>query len=107
MDGVYRRTAGGVTVAVRATPRGGRDEVQGLERLSDGRAVLRIRVKAAAADGAANEALRRCLAAALDCPPSAVSLVSGATSRLKTLGVAGDPEALARRLDALCSEARP
>ena len=107
METVYRRSADGLTIAVRATPRGGRDAVQGVEELSDGRRVLRVRVKAAAADGAANEALRRCLAAALGCPPSTVSLVAGATSRLMTLGVRGDPADLAARVEALCSgEAR-
>ena len=104
MEPAYRRSPDGVTVSVRATPRGGRDSVDGAERLSDGRSVLRIRVRAAAADGAANEALRRCLASALGCPPSAVALTSGATSRLKTLAVRGDPDRLAARIDTLCAE---
>lgn len=108
MGSVYRIEAGGLTVAVKATPRGGRDAVEGAERLADGRAVLRVRVKAAASDGAANEALRRCLARALGCAPSRVELASGATARLKVLRVEGDPEALAARIDALCTlEDRP
>lgn len=98
----YRLTADGVSVAVRATPRGGRDAVDGLETLSDGRAVLRVRVRVAPADGAANEAVRRCLASALDCAASAVALTSGATARLKIFSVRGDPQALAARIDALC-----
>ncbi|TDR90089.1 DUF167 family protein [Enterovirga rhinocerotis] len=103
----FRRIAEGLAIRVRATPRGGRDAVEGIEHLSDGRAVLRIRVRAAAADGAANDALRRCLAAALGRPPSAVSVASGATARVKTLAVAGDPDDLTARLEALCAQERP
>jgi uncharacterized protein YggU (UPF0235/DUF167 family) len=99
----WRRTGEGLVLSVRATPRGGRDAVDGEEHLSDGRPVLRVRVRAAAADGAANDALRRCLASALGRPASAVTLTGGATARLKTIAIAGDPEALAARLEALCA----
>lgn len=104
MSEAYRVTSEGLKVAVRATPRGGRDAVEGVERLADGRAVLRVRVRAAAADGAANDALRRCLAATLGCAPSAVVLSSGATSRFKLLEVRGDPLVLADRMAALCTK---
>jgi uncharacterized protein YggU (UPF0235/DUF167 family) len=36
-------------LAVRLTPRGGRDAIDGIEQLSDGRRVLKVRVRAAAA----------------------------------------------------------
>jgi uncharacterized protein YggU (UPF0235/DUF167 family) len=50
---------------------------------------VEIRVAAAARDGAANEAVRRALAAALRVPPSGVTLIRGASARLKTFDVAG------------------
>jgi uncharacterized protein YggU (UPF0235/DUF167 family) len=51
--------------------------------------VLHVRVAAAPVDGAANTALIRLVAGALDVAPSAVRLVSGATSRVKRLEVTG------------------
>jgi uncharacterized protein len=100
----WRVTAGGLEVRVRATPRGGRDALDGIETLSDGRRALKIRVRAAPEAGAANEAARRLLAQALGQPTSAVVLTAGATARLKTFRIEGDGEALAGRLVALATE---
>ncbi|MGC8633491.1 MAG: DUF167 domain-containing protein [Candidatus Limnocylindrales bacterium] len=61
-------------------------------------AELEVHVRAAPVDGAANEALLRLLAEALDLPRSAVRLVAGARGRHKLLeadGVTRD-EVLAR-----------
>jgi len=84
---------------VRLTPKGGRDSVDGIERLADGRSVLKARVRAAASEGEANDALVRLLAKALGVPPRAVTLRSGATSRIKRLAIAGDPAKLAAALE--------
>lgn len=95
-------TAGpdGVSVSVRATPRGGRDAIDGLATLSDGRTVLKARVATAAEDGKANAALARLIAEAAGIPVSKVTLASGATARLKTFRLAGDPAAIVARLEA-------
>ena len=50
-------TADGIVIMVRVTPRGGRDSVELVEQLADGRSVLKVRVRAAASEGAANAAL--------------------------------------------------
>jgi uncharacterized protein len=50
---------------------------------------LRVRVRAAAVEGAANEALLRLLAGELRVPRSAVSLERGQTSRTKMLRLNG------------------
>jgi uncharacterized protein YggU (UPF0235/DUF167 family) len=86
--------ADGLVVSVRLTPRGGRDLIEGVERLADGRCVLKARVRAAATEGEANEALLRLLARAAGVAPRAVSLVAGATARLKRLHIDGDSAAL-------------
>ena len=103
----WRVVASGVEVRVRATPRGGRDVIDGPETLADGRAVLKVRVRSAPEDGAANEAVRRVLAKALGRPASAVSLVAGAAARLKTLRVDGDPAVLCERLARLAGTKGP
>jgi uncharacterized protein (TIGR00251 family) len=90
--------ADALVVRVRVTPKGGRDAIDGLEVLADGRSVLMLRVRAAPEDGAANDAVRRTLAKALRVAPTAVSLIAGATARLKTLRIAGDAAALAAGL---------
>jgi uncharacterized protein YggU (UPF0235/DUF167 family) len=92
-------TAGGLMVTVRLTPKGGRDIVDGIERLSDGRAVLRARVRAAPSGGEANSALVSLLAHAVGIAPSRIALVSGATGRIKRLKIEGEPRALVAALE--------
>ena len=57
--------ADGVVIAVRLTPRGGRDAIDGIEQLADGRSVLKVRVRAAASEGEANAALVKLIARTL------------------------------------------
>ena len=91
---------------MRVTPRGGRDGIDGIETLADGRRVLKVRVRAAPEEGAANEAARRVLANALRCPASAVSLAAGARVRVKLFRIAGDPAGLEAALAGLVAESR-
>jgi uncharacterized protein len=92
--------ADGVTLWCRLTPKGGRDAIDGVETLADGRAVLKARVRAAPQDGEANAALVALVAKAVSAPKKAVSIRAGETSRVKKLFIAGDPapfiDALAR-----------
>jgi uncharacterized protein len=74
-----------VVITVRVTPRAGRDEVTG----TDAAGALRVRVAAAPVEGGANRALLRTLAVALDVPPSALEIVSGASGRTKRVRVHG------------------
>ena len=93
-------------VAVRLTPKGGRDEIDGIEQLADGKPVLKARVRAAASDGEANEALMRLLANALGVAPRQVSLQAGATARIKRVKIAGDENLLAAALERLAGAKR-
>lgn len=81
---------------VRVTPRGGRDAVEGWTRDAEGRPVLKVRVAAAAADGAANAAVITLLAKSLDLPRSGVRLLSGQTARLKRIEADVSEAGLAR-----------
>jgi uncharacterized protein YggU (UPF0235/DUF167 family) len=80
-------------LTVRVTPRGGRDAVEGWARDDAGRPLLRLRVAAAAAEGAANAAVLALLAKALGRPKSALRLVRGETARLKQIEIDGLDEA--------------
>lgn len=96
--------AGGLVVAVRLTPKGGRDSIDGIESLSDGRRVLKARVRAAPTEGEANDALIRLLAKALDVARRNVNLTAGTTSRIKRVTIAGDGTVLAGKLEKIVSK---
>ena len=69
---------------VHVTPRSGRDEVFGRRG-----GVVAVRVTAAPDDGKANQAVCRVVARLLGVPKTTVSVARGASSRHKTLEVAG------------------
>jgi len=94
----WRYSTQGVSVALRVTPRGGRDDIDGVETLADGRAVLKVRVRAIADGGEANRAVTELLARALGVTKASVRLLSGATSRRKQMAVDGDPRELGEAL---------
>ena len=94
----WTAAAGGLLVDVRLTPRGGRDAIEGIERRADGRSVLKARVRVPAADGEANAALCRLLAGAVGTAAGRVTLVAGATARLKRVRIAGDAASLSAAL---------
>ena len=95
----WAAVAGGLAVTVRLTPKGGRDAIERVERLADGRSVLKVRVRAAASEGAANAALVRLIAAALEVAPRQVTLTRGATSRIKQVKIDGDAKRIAAVLE--------
>ncbi len=97
----WRATSDGLVIRCRLTPKGGRDAIDGVARLSDGTVVLMARVRCAPQGGEANEALCALLADRLGAPASRVRLEAGAKSRLKQVAVSGDPATLIARLEAL------
>ena len=97
---------GGVRVVVRVTPKGGRDGVDGIVAGADGRTVLAVRVAAPPADGAANEAVVRLIAAAAGLRPRDVSIAAGAGARVKQLRLEGDAAAIVARLEQVTGNGR-
>ncbi|WP_371262227.1 DUF167 domain-containing protein [Sphingopyxis sp. YR583] len=67
---------------MRVTPGARREDI----RVENGS--IQVRVTAPPADGAANEAVLRLLAAALGRPPRDLTLLRGASSRIKLIGIA-------------------
>jgi uncharacterized protein (TIGR00251 family) len=86
----WRYSTHGISVALRVTPRGGRDEIDGLETLANGRTVVKMRVRAIAEGGEANRAVVELLAKALGVPRAKVRVLSGTRSRLKQIAVDRD-----------------
>jgi hypothetical protein len=78
---------------VRVQPRASRNEVVGTHG-----AALKVRLLAPPADGAANNALASLLSERLGVPPRAVRIISGASSRSKTVEIDGTTEADVRAL---------
>ena len=98
----WRAEPDGLVLRVRVTPRSGREAIAGIHTASDGSVALAVKVRAAPEDGAANEAVCRCLAKALGRPASAVTLRAGATARIKMIAVSGEAPVLAATLAAAC-----
>lgn len=94
----WRYAAHGVSVALRVTPRGGMDRIDGIETLANGRSVVKVRVRAIAESGEANRAVMDLLAKELKVRKNDIQLLSGATSRLKQVAIAGDPRKLGEAL---------
>jgi len=85
-----------VRITLRVQPRSHRTAVGGGR---DG--ALVVRVTAPAVDGRATEAALASVADALGVARRQVSLLAGATSRVKVVEVEGDPDELQRRVAAL------
>ena len=93
--GPLRPCKGGIEVFVRLTPRSSGDTLDGVATTGDGRSHIRARVRAVPEKGAANAALEKLLARSLGVLVSSVTVISGTSSRLKTVRITGDPTALA------------
>src|ERR1700761_2312132 len=97
----WRFSSAGVSVSLRVTPRGGRDDIDGVETLANGRSGVKVRVRAVGEGGEANRAVTELLADRLGVPKRSVRLLSGATSRMKQVAVDGDPVKLGDALRSL------
>jgi uncharacterized protein YggU (UPF0235/DUF167 family) len=76
-------------LAVRLSPRGGRDAVEGWALDEAGRPYLKVRVAAPPVEGAANAALETLLAKTLGLPRSGVAVARGQTARIKQVEIEG------------------
>ncbi|WP_432286228.1 DUF167 family protein [Aminobacter sp. BA135] len=96
MASFFKERDDGVELYVRLTPRSSKDAVEGVEQAADERCRLAARVRAVPEKGKANAALEKLLAAWLGIPRNSIKVVAGATSRLKTIRVAGNTGELAK-----------
>jgi hypothetical protein len=90
-----------VRLAIRLTPNGGRECIDGIELDSDGASWLKARVTAVPEDGKANMALIALLSKQIKVAKSSIAIISGETSRKKILRIDGDPEDIIAKLEKL------
>lgn len=88
--------SGSARLAVRLTPGAAADRIDGWGVDGDGRAVLKVRVRARPVEGEANAALLKLLAKALGVSKSTVTLQRGGQSRIKRILIAGLDDAQVR-----------
>ena len=94
----FVRTARGLRLKVKLTPKAAREGITGIERDAAGALWLGVTVRALPAGGKANAALIRLLAKTWHLPASSIEIAAGATARRKTLDLAGDATDLAATL---------
>lgn len=95
MAGVFRPAPGGIDIFIRLTPGARRDALGASMQVGD-RTCLQAHVRAIPEDGKANRALIDLLSGELGVPPSTLSLASGQSSRLKTVRLQAEGQALER-----------
>jgi uncharacterized protein (TIGR00251 family) len=99
-EGPLSAAANGVRVAIRLTPRARADRIDGIAAAADGGSVLKVSVSAPPAENRANDALIAVLAKEWGVPRRDIAIVVGGKSRNKIVHIAGEPQALMRRLAA-------
>ncbi|MCY0092746.1 DUF167 family protein [Hoeflea ulvae] len=92
---------GAVDLGVRLTPASSLDAIDGLVADAAGVVRLKARVRAVAENNKANRALEKLIAKRLKIAKSTVTVVSGETSRSKTLRIDGDPDDLVAAIKSL------
>ncbi len=93
----WRHDTACVIARFRLTPKSSKEAVDGVIKTPDGPA-FQARVRALPEDGAANRALEELVARWLGVAKHSVSLARGGKSRLKSLRISGDPDALDKLL---------
>lgn len=99
-NGAIKAAEGGVTLAVRLTPKAAADRIDGWVSDDNGDVRLKVGVTAVPENGKANAALIKFLAKKLKLPKSAVRLIGGDTSRQKLLFLEGSGAAFAEEIAA-------
>jgi uncharacterized protein len=88
-----QRTARGVRISVRVQPRASKNEVVGIHGDA-----LKVRLTAPPVNGAANVALVELLADTIGIPARAITIVAGASSRMKVVELEGVTDERVSRL---------
>ncbi len=94
----------GVRFQVRVAPHSPRDQIETWTVDVNGRAVLKLRVRALAEGGKANVAVIALLSQALNVPKKHVTIASGKSARIKLIEIAGDANRLTTQIQDLIQD---
>ncbi len=84
-----RASKNGVELFVRATPKAANERISDITQDASGRCYLKVYITAPPEDGKANEAIINLLAITFRLPKACITLMSGATHRLKCFSMDG------------------
>ena len=90
------KTAAGVTLRMRVQPGASKNEIVGVQQDA-----LKIRISAPPVQGKANKVLIQFLAKELGVKKSEIEIVSGHTSRIKTIQIVGEGGEIEKRIQTL------
>ncbi len=101
MSGVLKKTRRGLLIGIRLIPNASKDQIIGIEEDATGTPHLKVKVRAVPEKGKANKALENLLAKCLGLPKSSFEVISGHTSRVKTVLITGTHDEIQERFKAL------
>ena len=94
----FTSSPGGISVAVRLTPKAAKNRIGEVRASADGKEALRVWVTAPPEGGKANKALIALLAKEWKMAKGGITIKTGARGRNKTVFLAGDPKVLMAKL---------
>jgi uncharacterized protein (TIGR00251 family) len=97
---VISKNAHGLSFKVKLTPNAAKNALVRIDKDAEGNTHLKASVTTVPEKGKANAALLKLLAKKLDLPKSTIRLISGDTSRLKTIQLSGNADELTHLLNA-------
>ena len=101
---LFELQPGSVRLFTRVTPGAAKDEIVGIWRGVKAEQRLAVKVTAPPDKGKANAAIIKLISKTLGLPKSAVSIMAGETSRLKTVALAGDTGVIVAAIKRLTGE---
>lgn len=100
----FRKTNEGLLVRLRLIPNAAKDQIVGIEENAAGKPHLKVKVRAVPEKGKANKALVNFLAKSLGLPKSSFEVISGHTSRAKTVLITGQASEIRAKWQVLLGE---
>lgn len=93
-----------MVIRLKVTPKSASARIGEVAEDASGARFLRVHVREVPDKGKANAAVIKLIAKAWGLPKSTIEVVSGASDRNKVIAIAGEPDTLMTRLEALLGE---